>query len=304
MRAVKLKELFNGFLVGFLPGEYQKTYGEKNNLKITYVPLLNSLFVIFISLIFWISFYGFYEKFKPGKFWIFFVTIFFSIFILDGIFRIILFFFKKNYGAFPFSIINQFFLRFKKSEDFNDEIMEIKNLLLIHSPCPKPHWVQWGGITYKDKPYKISKQLKLEISHFFKFEPSEGNFPTYDREKEKNYNISSDLSIILSPLWGFLPEKYQFSLLKFERYNIKFYFYFSVFLTFFIFFPSMVFDLIRIMQKREVLYFILPHFLISIYFVYESLIRFFLYFTERRIKGSLIGFFVKPLYYMIYEEFL
>lgn len=300
---VKVK-FFDAFLVGFLPEEYQKSFWEKSNIKTPHMAYLSSLFIILLSLIFLFSFYGFYLKFTPGKFWILLITIFFSIFILDGFLRIILKIFKKDYGAFPFSIINLYLSKFKKSNEFNDEIMEVKNLLIIHSPCPKPHWVQWGGINYKDKSFKISKQLKLEISHFFKFEPSEEKYPAYDLEKEKNYNIASDFSIILSPLWGFLPEKFQYSLLKYERYNLKYYFYFSLILTFFVSFPSMIFDLIRFMQKREVIYFILPHFLISLYFVYESVMRFFYFITERKIKGSLIAFFVKPLYYMIYGEFL
>lgn len=287
-----------------MPEEYQRIFWDKSNFRLPYIAILNSLFVIFLSLIFLFSFYGFYVKFKPGKFWLFIITIFFSFFILDSIIRIVLKIFKKDYGAFPFSLINFYFLKFKKSDDFKDEILQVKNLLIIHSPCPKPHWVQWGGLTYDNKSFKISKHLKLEISHFFKFEPSEEKFPPYNLEEEKKYNISSDLSIILSPLWGFLPERFQYSLLKYERYNLKYYFYFSIILTFFVSFPSMIFDLIRFMQKREVIYFILPHFIFSLYFVYESLFRFFYFITERKIKGSLIAFFIKPLYYMIYGEFL
>lgn len=292
------------FLIGFLPGEFQNSFGEKNNIKITYLTFISSIFMIFISLIFWFSFYGFYLKFKPGFFWIIFISFIFLLITLDSIIRIILKFFKINSGSLPFSLFGRYLKKLKKSQDFNDEILELKDSIIIHSPCPKPHWIQWGGISFNDRPFKISKHLRLEISHFFKFEEKDGNYPSYDKEREKYFNLSSDLSIILSPLWGFLPEKYQFSLLKYDRYNLRFYFYFSVFLTFFVSFPSLIFDLIRIMQKEDVLFFILPHFLTSLYFVYESLMRFISFLTERKIRGSLLSIFIKPLYYMIYGELL
>lgn len=301
---MNINVIIEKFQVSFLPAFFQEKYLKEKNLNANYILFYSSVFNILFSLLFWISFYGFYLKFKPGIFWIFLLSLLFFIIFFDGFIRIILFLFKKKIGSFPFSLIYKYLLKLKKSDEFYDDIIEIQNALMIHTPCPKPHWLQWGGIFYKDKNYKIVKHLKLEISHFFKFEMSKEKFPELDLEKEKNYNISSDLSIILSPFWGFLPEKYQFSLLKYQRYNLKFNFYFSVILTFFVSFPSLIFDLIRIMQKENVLYFILPHFLISLYFVYESLIRFLIYITEKKIKGSLLAFIIKPLYYMIYEEFL
>jgi len=299
-----MKRIFEAFLIGFLPKQIQENYGEENNLKMFYFNLSSALFTIIISIFLWVSFYGFYLKFKPGKFWIVLISFLFFIFAIDGFIRIIFIFFRKKTGFFIFSIFYKYLLKLKENKDFNDDILDLDKVLIIHSPCPKPHWLQWGGISYNDKNYKISKHLILEISHFFKMERADEKFPEYNGEKEKKFNISSDLSMILSPLWGFLPEKYQYSLLKYERYNLKFNFYFSVILTFFVSFPSIIFDLIRIMQKQDVIYFILPHFLISLYFVYESLMRALYFLTERKIKGSLIAFFIKPLYYMIYGEFL
>lgn len=296
--------IFEKFQVSFLPAFFQEKYLKEKSLKAKHLSFYSIFFNILLSIFFWFSFYGFYQKFKPGIFWIvLFSLLFFTIFF-DGFIRILFLIFKKKIGSFPFSLVYKYLLKLKKSEDFYDDIIETPNSLIIHSPCPKPHWVQWGGVSYKNKSFKIVKHLKLEVSHFFKFEISEEKFPEIDLEKEKNYNILSDFSIILSPFWGFLPEKYQFSLLKYQRYNLKFNFYFSLILTFFVSFPSLIFDLIRIMQKGDVLYFILPHFLISLFFVYESLFRFLIYITERKIKGSLLAFIIKPLYYMIYEEFL
>ncbi len=299
-----MKKILDAFLIGFLPKIFQETYGEKNNLKMFYFNFLSSFFTIIISIIFWASFLGFYLKFKPGKFWIILITIFFSILIIDSIVRFVLMIFKKKKGFFVFSLFYKYLLKLKENKDFNDDILEIDKVLIIHSPCPKPHWLKWGGLSYNERNYKISKHLRLEITHFFKLERSDERFPEYDKEKEKNFNISSDLSIILSPLWGFLPEKYQYSLLRYERYNLKFNFYLSIILTFFVSFPSIIFDLIRVMQRQDVLYFILPHFLVFLYFLYESIIRFWSFVSEKKIKGSLLSFIIKPLYYMIYGEFL
>ncbi len=301
---MKLKDLEKIFFISFLPRIYQEKFKGEENFNFSYLTSISAFFTILISLLFGFSFYGFYKIFNFGIFWFLFINFLFFIVFLDGFIRLILnLIFKKSYGSLPFYLFEKYISKMQREKIFNDDILELENSLIIHTPCPKPHWVLNGGLNFKGKNYKLKKYVKLEPSNFYRFELSNLSFPLYDLEKEKNFNISSDLAFIFAPLWAFLSEKYQYSLLKFERHNFINYFYFSIFLTFFVFFPSLIFDVVRILQKREVFYFIIPHLALCIYFVHESLLRFVTFKFERRIKGSLIAFFIKPLYYMAYGEF-
>lgn len=300
---MELKGFLEKFYVSFLPEKYQKDFKEKRNIKTSRLSLLSSIFTLLLFSTFFISFLGFYYNFKPGFIWLLLLSLFFITFIIDGLYRFIFSLFKKETGSFLFCLFEKLFLKPKNPDDFMDNVIETENSLIVHTPCPKPHWDKWGGIFYNGKNYKLIKKVKIGVSSFYKFEKDNGNYPYFNFEEEKNFNLASDLSLILSPIWGFLSEKYQYFLLKFSRYNLKLSFYFSVFITFFVFFPSLIFDVIRFLQKREVFYFLIPHFLLSLYFVYESMIRFLFFITERKIKGSIISVFIKPLFYMIYRRF-
>lgn len=289
--------------LGFLPESYQNKLEEKIGLNPPRATFWSSLFEFVFSLSVIVlnmisSFGGLYGaniKFVPK--WLV-VLCFFT--ILDGLARL---FYNiatnEPVGSFLF-ILLELKIKKEKSKYEEDSFKFYENNLIVETPYEKKHWEKWKGIKFEGKNYLLEEKNFHKNFYIYKFRNTEESYPKTSIEKEKNYNSSSDASIVFAPLWGFLPAELQREIEFYGRYNPFKFTKLSIIFNL-IFSSSLLISRGFKLFSNKFFIFDILVLIFSILLLLESIKRFQNFYEKKQISGSFLGFLFKPFFYILFK---
>jgi hypothetical protein len=222
--------------------------------------------------------------------------------IAEGAFRLVAVISTGNpIGSLPFTLLD---LRLKSEGPAyvpTDEISAIGGVLNVVSPVPKVWWERAGGVTYEGESYILAGSGREKANFFYRFRKGGEGFPILDPELEIARNRSSDRSYIFAPLWGFLPPNLQTALQFYGRYRPRPYVILSIGFNFLVALAIMGSGLKNISRGVfEIWSFVLLAAALPLSL--ESVLRLLRLLMNGEITGSLLGFLVKPVYYLTIKD--
>ncbi len=285
--------------LGSFPTNYQEKFEEKLGLDPIKATFWSSLFEFIICLIILTlhiisTFSSAYGSSKIFSFPLWFVMLS-MIGLLEGVGRLVYnISTNEPLGSLFFSFLN-LKIKIEKGKKLSDSYKYLENILFYETPYEKKHWEKWGGINFEGSNYELKRKSKRGNFFIYEFLKGEKEFPKTSLKDEEKYNTSSDNSIVFALLWGFLDYEFQreiekygrYDPLKFTKISIIFNLIFSC--SFFISYSSRIYFF-----GFTILRFFITIF--SLYLLMESIERFYLFFEKKKIKGSFLGFFIKPIY--------
>ncbi len=288
--------------LGFFPPNYQEKFEEKLGLDPIKATFWSSLFefitcLIILTLFIIFTFSSLYGSSKIFIFPLWFVVLS-MIGFLEGFARLVYnISTSEPLGSLFFSFLN-LKIKGEKKKKLSDSYKYLENILFYETPYEKKHWEKWGGINFEGSNFELKKKSKRENFFIYEFWKGEKEFPKTSLEDEEKYNTSSDNSIVFALLWGFLDYEFHREIKKYGRYEpLKFTKISIIFNLIF----SLSF-LIAYSSRIYLLGFTILRFFITIFSLYlllESVKRFYLFFERGKIKGSFLGFFIKPIYIIL-----
>jgi hypothetical protein len=204
-------------------------------------------------------------------------------------------------GSFLLALLD---LRFKSAEggDLNkDDYAHAGNLLVARTPAQKMHWERWGGVNFQGQDYALLDCRRIHTSWLYRLEISQTPFSAVTEDSERAYNVASDRSFVLAPLWGFLPAELQNEAASFGRYHPPAFVLWSIIVNLFFSLPALVVDVFAVSSGHAVLW---NYFrgALAAFLLHESLFRLVRYWKGREITGSFLGLLIKPVYYMAVRD--
>lgn len=118
---------------------------------------------------------------------------------------------------------------------------------------------------------------------------------------ERAYNIATDRSSVLAPLWGYPLPQLQDQLVPYGRYVPDVFVKWSILLNLFIALPVLIVDVFAFaLNHASIMNLCCGVF--AVFLLRESLVRLIRYSKGREITDSFLSFLIKPLYYLVFKD--
>jgi hypothetical protein len=299
-------------LLGFLPEKHQRRLETTLGLDAGRATYLSAWAEFLVSLAFPVMALLGRLGGEQGAPWLFrmviklplWLVVLSGVTLLEGLFRLVWNIASGDpVGSFLLAIVDLKFSRTER-EDLNaDDYSRPGSFFIARTPVPKKHWERWKGVNFEDKDFALKDVQRIHMSWLYRFEESRAVFPVITPESERSYNVASDRSFVLAPLWGFLPPDLQGKLSSYGRYAPPAFVKLSISINLAISLPALVVDVFAFASGHAALWNLLRG-IFAVCLLHETLLRLAKYSRDREVTGSFLAFLVKPVYYMAFKDMM
>jgi len=297
-------------LLGFLPEKYQRRLEGTIGLDAGKATYWSAWAEILVSLLFPVIALLGRMGGTEGAPWVFrlvlkipvWLVVLSGLTLLEGLFRLIWNIASGDpVGSFLLAVVDLKFTRTEEEDLSKDDYSRPGFLLVARTPNQKAHWEKNRGVNLDGVDYALKDVQRIHMSWLYRFEQSTASFPAITPESERLYNVASDRSFVLAPLWGYLPPELQMKLAAYGRYIPVTFVKLSIFFNLFISLPIVVVDVFAVATGTWTGWNLLRG-AFGVVLLHETLLRLTKYSRNREITGSFLALVVKPFYYMAFKD--